>query len=816
MTGNRRVVSKKELVRQESIQFIRSQVITLTLIEARPNTKMHVFFGDRNVTNFCRPLGGAIGADLITDNIGQIVIEFVIGKNQFNTGSYKVTVTDVANLASLNVTGSTFGSATANFLADGRIDFMQTTRTTIITVERPRPANVDPLAQSFFTYGVPGGMFLSSIDVYFASKDTTLPVRMEVRPMVNGYPAKFDVDSPNFVSVLPATSINVSQNASVPTKFTFEPPIYLEENSDFCFVLRTNSNNYQVYTSRLGESSIEDGRKIYEQPYIGSVFKSENNITWTAEQFEDLKFTIYKAEFDTETNSSVKMQAVVTPVSAYGQQFSTVSGSNIITYRHPHDHGLFVDSKFDVFTRQDATYNGIPSLEFDKPHTVTEVVDSKTIRFAVTTPASKTATLEDSDLVTHIGVESGGSGYLSSDTVVLSGGGGTGADAFLIVNPENGTIFAAEVLNTGSGYTTNPTATIVTSTGSGAVLNTSVVPTFLVVTNAPYSSCIPTIDAEIFSDCSLNSTLHTTMGNYEGGNLVPYTAGQSIQFSGLQKYFDVKQNSLVAGQQNEIGLMSSNASCVVEFSMNSTNPNVSPVLNLRNLPQLHVFNTIVNTQVGEDLNSLESTGSLETIVITGAGSGYTVAPIVTIGAPNIFGGVQATATAVLTGGYVSAINITEPGSGYTKTPLIVITRGSGDTTGIGAAAQAKLTPFNSELLPTGGNSKSRYITKPTKLDIVSNGVRIFSTISSIPGGSVDWYIRTSNSSSGTQHELLEWKRLDCRVDRNKSAYIGEFLEYEFRLDNLPEYDTYDLKCILSATDPTKSPVVNSYRVIALA
>lgn len=810
---NRRVVSKRQLNRQEAIQFIRSQVITLTLIEARPNTKMFVFFGDQNVTQYCRPQGGAVGDDLITDNIGQIVIEFVVGQDQFNTGTYKITVADVADINALNQLGSTFGSASATFLSEGTIDFFQTTRTTIVTIERPVPAQVDPLAQSFFTYGVRGGMFLSAVDVFFATKDQTLPVRMEIRPMVNGYPAKFEVDSANFVSVLAAADVNVSQNASVPTKFTFNPPIYLEEDSDFCFVLRTNSNNYQVYTSRLGESSIEDGRKIYDQPYVGSVFKSENNITWTAEQFEDIKFTIYKAEFNTATNSTVRFNAEVPQVAAYGYQFSTVSGSNVVTYRHPQDHGLFVDSKFNVVTRTDAVYNGIPSSEFNKAHTVTEVLDSKTIRFAVVSLATKTGKIDDANLLNYIGVEQAGGGYLETDTVTITGGGGTGAAASLILN--NGNVSAVEITNPGSGYTSNPIVSINTSTGVGAVLYSSVIPTFSVGVNKPYTAFMPTIDSEVFGDSGLNSTLYTTLGNFDGGNLVPYTGGQSLEFKGLGKYFDLKQNSLIASPQNETSFMSGNSSATVEYRLNSANPNVSPVINLKTAPQLHVFNTLINSQSGEDLDSTNSTGSLDSVVITAAGSGYTVTPIVTISAPDMSNGVQATATAVLTGGYISAINVTAAGSGYTKKPLITITRGSGDTTGIGAAAQAVLTPFNTELLATGGNAKSKYITKPTKLEIVSNGVRIFSTISSIPGSSVDWYIRTSNSSSGVQHELLEWKKLECRVDRNKSSFIGEFLEYEFRLDNLPEYDTYDLKCILSATDPTRAPIVKSYRVIAL-
>lgn len=67
------------------------------------------------------------------------------------------------------------------------------------------------------------------------------------------------------------------------------------------------------------------------------------------------------------------------------------------------------------------------------------------------------------------------------------------------------------------------------------------------------------------------------------------------------------------------------------------------------------------------------------------GTGYTSAPAVTFTAAPV-GGVTATATAVFSGGQITAINITNPGSGYTATPTITISGGGGS----GAAANATL------------------------------------------------------------------------------------------------------------------------------
>lgn len=815
-----RVITKQELNRQEAIQFIRGQTIVLNLVGGRPNTNMKVFFGDIDVTSSCYPFGTdpQLKLPLTTNFVGEIIICLVIEPNTFNTGTHSVTVTDSPNRELLNLPGSTYGTSIGTFTAEGTLNFYKNTETSIITVYqeviRQEPIRCDPLAQSFFTYGVKGGMFISSIDVYFATKDSVLPVRMEVRPMVNGYPSKFDAATMNFVSMKNAADISVSTNASVPTKFKFEPPIYVAEDSDYCFVLRTNSNDYQVFTSRMGENSIEDGKKIYEQPYVGSLFKSENNITWTAEQFEDIKFTINKAKFSLNENSTVVFSADLPAVAAYGNQFKTVAGSNVITYTHPQEHGLFVDSKFRVYSSYAGIMNGIDATELHAAHNVTEIVDTKTLKFAVATAATSSGPMSSTGKVNYVGVNRGGSGYTANDTIAFSGGGGTGAAGTLVLN--GGVIESVEITNAGTGYTTNPIVTINTLTGTNGSLYASVLPAFAIRTNKPYNAMVPAIAAEVFGDCEIEKTLYPTATNFEGGNIVPYTAGQSFEFRNLGALYDLKQYNMVASFDNQDAFMSFSNSCVFELRLKSTNENLSPIINLKQTPQMIAYNTLVNNQNDEDLSSTNKTGSVDSLVVTAAGSGYTVTPIVNIAPPDLLDGVQATATATLVGTYVSSITVVNAGSGYTKTPLVTITRGVGDNTGTGAAVKAVLTKFNSELLAHGGTAKARYLTKQTKLAIVSNGVRLFSTISSTQGSSVDFYIRTTLSTSGVQHELQSWKRFDCNVKRNKSSYIGEFFEYEFRLDNLPEFDTYDLKCVLTANNPTKSPIVQAYRMIALA
>ena len=78
-----------------------------------------------------------------------------------------------------------------------------------------------------------------------------------------------------------------------------------------------------------------------------------------------------------------------------------------------------------------------------------------------------------------------------------------------------------------------------------------------------------------------------------------------------------------------------------------------------------------------------TSGTIDNIVITTGGTGYTSAPTVAISGD----GTGATATATVTAGAVTAINITNPGSGYT---YVTITFSGG--AGANAAASAIISP----------------------------------------------------------------------------------------------------------------------------
>lgn len=153
----------------------------------------------------------------------------------------------------------------------------------------------DPLAQSFLVDNEEG-VFLTSCDVFFKTKDDAdTPVTFQLRTMKGGFPTQYVL--PLSEIILNPDQVNVSGDGSVPTRVTFKAPVYLEGGGEYCICLASISTKYSVYISRIGENDLLTQTFISNQPYLGSLFKSQNASTWEASQWEDLKFTLYRADF---------------------------------------------------------------------------------------------------------------------------------------------------------------------------------------------------------------------------------------------------------------------------------------------------------------------------------------------------------------------------------------------------------------------------------------------------------------------------------------------------------------------------------------
>jgi len=271
---------------------------------------------------------------LIADNLGNVLGSFFIRdpyagdaliwgstpglRFENGTKTFRITSSDT-NADPLPGDEDTSAGITrgeANYFTDGIVNTQDVITT--ITRPRPRPRRGDPLSQSFTVDET--GAFLSSIDLYFAEKDPVQKVTLQIVEMELGTPtnrlladyAEIDLD-PSQLDANGDSIIKTSTDASLPTRFTFESPVYLEPDTEYAMVISSpGTTKYKLWIARMGEATIETvalgegSQAIISKQYLGgSLFKSQNATIWTPSQFEDLKFTLYKCSFIKDTNAEV-------------------------------------------------------------------------------------------------------------------------------------------------------------------------------------------------------------------------------------------------------------------------------------------------------------------------------------------------------------------------------------------------------------------------------------------------------------------------------------------------------------------------------
>lgn len=256
---------------------------------------------------------------LISDNFGDLIGSFFLRnplttpppQSRFLTGTktYKVTS---SSTNSPGLPGSTsISTAETNYTSTGIVNTFLTTNTTFIT------QFYDPLAQSFTvganidSAGNSGttagnvdedkeGAFLTAVDLFFASKDSgDAPLTVEIRTMELGTPTRTVIGQPK---VLRPSDINTSSDSTVATRVTFDYPIFLPPGREYAIVLLSpNSDAYEVWIAEMGKKTVGNNNVdnvIYSTQFAtGSLFKSQNGSIWTANQYQDLKFKLYKAKF---------------------------------------------------------------------------------------------------------------------------------------------------------------------------------------------------------------------------------------------------------------------------------------------------------------------------------------------------------------------------------------------------------------------------------------------------------------------------------------------------------------------------------------
>lgn len=286
----------------------------------------------------------AIGP-VIVDDVGKVAGIFTIPEDQnisFDSGDLLFTINDSSayNAANATMRGTTVYAAigqiassdattpvvlqtpTLTAAANSMVATPPVTTTTsplLAPTSTDPQAALNPMAQTFFVptpnTGIQNyGIFVSSIDLFFQSvpvgSSTQFPVTVKIVETTNGYPTSTVLGTSTMewadINVTEGLSANAnsstfpdSANSQTFTKFAFADPIYLNPGTEYAIVVYTESPDYEVWTSTIGEEIINTTRLVSQNPFVGSFFQAQNASAWNAIPNKQLMFVLNKAQFST-------------------------------------------------------------------------------------------------------------------------------------------------------------------------------------------------------------------------------------------------------------------------------------------------------------------------------------------------------------------------------------------------------------------------------------------------------------------------------------------------------------------------------------
>lgn len=460
---------------------------------------------------------------------------------KFRTGERLFTITDASTATDQDAEMR----STAKYVAAGLLNRTQELRITPIVQVPPPPAPTpppivqpptpviprlrrDPVAQTFFTPKPKSqkqnyGIFVSSVDLFFKSKPSLsigapqLPVTVRLVKTANGFPTQdvlasatvypASVNTTNGIDVLPD-----STNSSTYTRFTFGDPVYLEASSEYALVVASESPDYEVWISELGQNILGTNRRVSEQPYAGSFFRSQNASTWTPFQNQDLMFVVNKAVF---TTSPATLTYSIQPATANSYADEILVHASDVTFPVANV-SYFAKTTLASDLSKDAAYFQITPNELYKfgkdlknssknnnRRRIIQAGDKNTLNVQVSllTTDSDVSPIFNAERLSVVAIENQiNAGSLTSNNVTITNGGGqhsTNTGIVVTVSaPQlaNGTTATAVVLNS-QIVGGNITGVYVTSAGSGYVEAPTITITDTAVAS-PYANATAVVAGE--------------------------------------------------------------------------------------------------------------------------------------------------------------------------------------------------------------------------------------------------------------------------------------------------------------------------------
>ena len=270
---------------QETISLYSSEnLLTWSANHLPSKTRIYPFINGKSADNYTAPASGIYGDPLITDDFGNITGSILIPYNDLDkipAGQIRISFADnpTSIVNSVFLSEASFYTALPN---DQNIDqeyFLSTREATKLravpesavassassnSLDKDRlliESRLELLAQSFFIdqQKYPNGVYLSAVDLFFARKDDSLPLSIEIKPcdqdgipISNMFiPGTYVIKNPSDIIETPITN-DLIDIASAGTTFEFTYPVYFKPGL-YAISIRTNSDKYDLYSSRSGE-----------------------------------------------------------------------------------------------------------------------------------------------------------------------------------------------------------------------------------------------------------------------------------------------------------------------------------------------------------------------------------------------------------------------------------------------------------------------------------------------------------------------------------------------------------------------------------
>ena len=389
------------------VPYMRQRRVYFDATGLKPNSAVYAVFDNFDVTMLCTPITlPKKDGLLVVSNNGRLAGFFDIPANRFKNGIREFKLVDSLEEKKQPATTKAIAKYTSQGIkSDTMITQLTTTRQQVVASASNTEtwsAWTDPVAQTFAveTTESGNGVFIKGIDLYFAALDPNDEIMVEIRGVTNGYPNSTRLYD-HAVTKKPTSECKESPNGSVATHFEFDTPIYLPSGYEYAFVVLCNTDASEIWCSELGKRAYRSndvlnatGEIISKQPYLGSMFISQNSTTWSTEQTKDVKFKLYKCRF----KPSGQATFINNNSDVFGSTYEKLMAENCLSFTQGSreirlnaiGHGWQVGDKFilDLGSDVEDQIFGIPVSDIERKVQTVKSISETYITFDVNSAAT--------------------------------------------------------------------------------------------------------------------------------------------------------------------------------------------------------------------------------------------------------------------------------------------------------------------------------------------------------------------------------------------------------------------------------------------